>query len=436
MADSVFDKRPGQNPETDQLPLLSYHRASTEEERRSILQRYLSRLLGGITVGGSRMLRIPLDANGYILGDGAFAILLVVPSGFTPGSELKSMDDMYRMLIDGINKNLSTYCINYVTEIDGRVAAIICFPSDTSQELAEEETHLLDMCATTCQIVAKEVLHEYNVKIRSYLSEIVNGTKNLPPTFELLLSASRYSEKYFPDSDAAIRVNGADLERIDRMLADAYAAGIELADVVISGSDATEHAEMLLERLMAGSPQTHEHFLMRLHIFISACLREMCGHVIPEPVQYEVKDILPYLFCAKDAQALKGAFLNWVNAISRTARAVPKRTASRYNIQSVVEFIDANAHNSWLSAQAVAEEFGMSPSLLSTRFKNEFGERLIDYLHRRRIERAVQVLRDTNLPIAEVCRQCGYVSTSTMNRAFKKYLNAAPSSFRNETSRA
>lgn len=427
MADSAQNS--GHNPKTDRdHPLLASHRAATEEGRWGILHRYLGRLLGGIRVRGNKMYAVPLEANGYILGEGAFTMLLIEPDGYSAGNEFRSMDDMYRQLIEYVSEDLSSYCINYATELDGRVVVLICFPSATSQELSEDwELHA---CETTCRIAADGFLSDYNVSIRAYLSEMVNGTRALARTYELLLSASRYCKAFFPDGDIIVRVKSADRRQTARILSEAAEAGRRLADNIISGMDVTPDTARYLDGMIDELPYSYEHLFARLHTFTGAFLRKIYEYMPDESIPDKELDLLPDLLCAENATELKRAFLSWVNAISKTVRLAPGQPENKYAIQSVIRFIDENINNSWLSAQAIADEFGISPSLLSTRFKHERGEKLIDYLHKKRLECAVRMLQETRLSMAEICSNSGYASISTMNRAFKKYLNASPTSFR------
>ncbi len=63
-------------------------------------------------------------------------------------------------------------------------------------------------------------------------------------------------------------------------------------------------------------------------------------------------------------------------------------------------------------------------------FKATFGETPHRYLQRRRIERAMYLLRTTELTVTDVCMQCGFSSLGTFSRTFSDIVGESPSEFR------
>ena len=63
-------------------------------------------------------------------------------------------------------------------------------------------------------------------------------------------------------------------------------------------------------------------------------------------------------------------------------------------------------------------------------FRATFGETPHRYLQRRRIERAMYMLRTTDLSVTDVCMQCGFSSLGTFSRTFRDVVGESPSQFR------
>lgn len=63
-------------------------------------------------------------------------------------------------------------------------------------------------------------------------------------------------------------------------------------------------------------------------------------------------------------------------------------------------------------------------------FKATFGETPHRYLQRRRIERAMYLLRTTSLSVTDVCMQCGFSSLGSFSRTFRDIVGESPSEFR------
>jgi AraC-like DNA-binding protein len=63
-------------------------------------------------------------------------------------------------------------------------------------------------------------------------------------------------------------------------------------------------------------------------------------------------------------------------------------------------------------------------------FKRTFGETPHRYLQRRRIERAMYLLRTTDRTVTEVCMEVGFSSLGTFSRTFSEVVGETPSQFR------
>lgn len=63
-------------------------------------------------------------------------------------------------------------------------------------------------------------------------------------------------------------------------------------------------------------------------------------------------------------------------------------------------------------------------------FRATFGETPHRYLQRRRIERAMTLLRTTDTPVTDVCMEVGFSSLGTFSRTFRDIVGTSPSAFR------
>lgn len=74
----------------------------------------------------------------------------------------------------------------------------------------------------------------------------------------------------------------------------------------------------------------------------------------------------------------------------------------------------------------------MSPAHFSRQFAATFGETPHRYLQRRRIERAMTLLRDHDRSVTEVALAVGYDSLGTFSRTFRRVTGRTPIDFRDE----
>ena len=72
----------------------------------------------------------------------------------------------------------------------------------------------------------------------------------------------------------------------------------------------------------------------------------------------------------------------------------------------------------------------LSPSQFGRVFKTVFGETPHRYLQRRRVERAMTLLRQTDRPVTDVAWDVGFASLGTFSRTFATIVGCAPTEFR------
>lgn len=75
----------------------------------------------------------------------------------------------------------------------------------------------------------------------------------------------------------------------------------------------------------------------------------------------------------------------------------------------------------------------MSPAHFSRSFREVFGETPHRYLQRRRIERAMALLRETDRSVTDIAIAVGFDSLGTFSRTFHKVVGLPPSLYRART---
>jgi transcriptional regulator GlxA family with amidase domain len=91
--------------------------------------------------------------------------------------------------------------------------------------------------------------------------------------------------------------------------------------------------------------------------------------------------------------------------------------------------MDRASHEEWPVAR-LAEVSAVSPAHFARSFKQAFGLPPHRYLLSRRIERAVAMLRDTDLPVTEIAAQTGWSSLGTFGRIFRDITGDSPGNVR------
>jgi two-component system response regulator YesN len=83
-----------------------------------------------------------------------------------------------------------------------------------------------------------------------------------------------------------------------------------------------------------------------------------------------------------------------------------------------------------LTLEEVCNAIGFSISYFSVLFKKETGEGFMKYLTRIRMEEAKILLRETNLPVAQICEDVGYNDRKHFTQTFNKVVGLNPAEYR------
>lgn len=108
------------------------------------------------------------------------------------------------------------------------------------------------------------------------------------------------------------------------------------------------------------------------------------------------------------------------------AQGLPQETLTRIN-----NFIEAEA-GAKVEVETLAQMANMSPSRFYRAFKRSFGTPPYKHLVNRRIAKAIDMIANTNLSLAEVSYQCGFSSQSHMTTLFKDRTGRTPRYYRDE----
>jgi AraC-like DNA-binding protein len=83
-----------------------------------------------------------------------------------------------------------------------------------------------------------------------------------------------------------------------------------------------------------------------------------------------------------------------------------------------------------LDVRGVAAVAHISPAHFSRCFRSVFGETPHRYLQRRRVERSMFLLRETDRSVTDVCFDVGFTSLGTFSRTFREIVGETPSGYR------
>lgn len=114
---------------------------------------------------------------------------------------------------------------------------------------------------------------------------------------------------------------------------------------------------------------------------------------------------------------------------SDTAKPLPKNDIKEFYIQSTVAFIE-NYYTRDISVEDMAANLNLNRSYFSKLFKKMTQKSPQEFLITYRINKSCELLRSTNMTIAEISQHVGYSNQFHFTRAFKNIMSMSPSEWR------
>jgi len=214
----------------------------------------------------------------------------------------------------------------------------------------------------------------------------------------------------------------------DALLAD-LTKSMEAALEVLDSKGVVAAIDLLKERALNKPDVSGQEVL---HLVMDACsiylmlLRNHQFHIENAEQFYENFSLHADL-CSSASQLFDslskviGQSLDAVIEERRQAYIKPIRTAKQYIQQNYMKPI---------SLKEVSSVVGFNDSYFSSLFKKESGKNFLEYLSEVRMNKAKELLKETNLSIASICERVGYNDLKHFTKSFKKYTGLKPNEFR------
>ncbi len=190
-----------------------------------------------------------------------------------------------------------------------------------------------------------------------------------------------------------------------------------------------EEIHLLLQKIydknnrLMGSSRMYYALVDELYVSISKCLKLFAAECMMHI------NIKKYTGTA----TLEEIFNYYEAALFSILDSVPSGNEDRENgrlEREVLVFIDKNICNIDLSMQMVLERFNISARQLENICRKYYDMTYLQYLQKKRIEKAVMLLDTGKYSMGEICSMCGYASQLTFRRNFKAVTKVTPSHYK------
>ena len=180
------------------------------------------------------------------------------------------------------------------------------------------------------------------------------------------------------------------------------------------------HVEDLLNIKLSSSRKTVDFNIKNLHI-------DKLFKIYRESIEVIIDN--PYL---ADEQMIETKIKEFVLLISKSQKMSPVdflASMFKLNLSEFEATIKNNLYSN-LSVGQMAQLCAMSISSFKRKFKETYNESPKKYLAKKKLEKAIDLLRNSSERISTIAYDSGYDTISTFNRSFKLSNGISPSEFR------
>lgn len=135
--------------------------------------------------------------------------------------------------------------------------------------------------------------------------------------------------------------------------------------------------------------------------------------------------VIEYANKQEDTQTvLKSLALCFLLQVARQFVQANQAASGERISERIVQYM--SEHFDSVTLKDIANHFSYHPNYVSTLLHRELGKSFSEILLEQRMERAVILLKGTNLPIEEIAALLGYSNSSNLYKAFREYFKYSP----------
>lgn len=317
-----------------------------------------------------------------------------------------------------IEDNLKSSCRFVLFNTSAGITLIAAMDEGNTQ------TGLIDRLGDVC----KECRRILEVTVTIAVGHSCTSLEKIGETYQSAVDALGY--KAIVGAGKTIYINDVEPMSRGKLQLDALDEAELVAAIKFAPGDKIQEViGTLMGRMGDAKVHMRQHQLYMLSIV--NCITQLMQQYNLNPgdmfdVQGQYTDILSAMERREDFEA-------WILKVSlRMSEAMNKErdNTTRRAILEAKQYIQDNYQNPELSVEMLCRRLHMSPAYFSTMFRKETGQTYIAYLTEVRLNKAVELLNETDDKTYVIAQKVGYQEQNYFSYVFKKRFGVSPTKFR------
>ena len=197
----------------------------------------------------------------------------------------------------------------------------------------------------------------------------------------------------------------------------------EFIDGVRTGDEEkTDHALEMLKNNVIQTRYSLE--MVELIVFDIASHLFRCSVELLEPAAFE--SVYEQIFSIRSFENVSTV----IKKFFMVMKPQVNKDSPTLELMKIYQIINAQYCEYTFTVQSLAENLGVSSSTMTHYFKRNTGTTVLDYINRKRLDRAVELLTTTDLTLNEIVKSIGFSDSSTFIKKFRSVYGITPRQYR------
>jgi YesN/AraC family two-component response regulator len=272
------------------------------------------------------------------------------------------------------------------------------------------------------------ISQEYKISLTMTISPIINSAKNIAQSYKNLVTMSKYR---------LILGHGSIItpELINDMAADTFHLPVKQANKLKDAikQEDEKQAERICKKIIYYLSQ---HTIQDIRFglsYISLSIIDTVNTIANNgSISFDI-DFIAFNNQINDMETLDEATAYYTETIKFIIHKMKesKNSKAEHIIDDTEEFIENNLTDINLSVNMIAESIGLTSKYLNVLYKKHTGNSIGSVINNLRMDKARQMILETNQSIDSIIEQIGWGSKKYFFTCFKKRFGVTPSVYRN-----